>query len=178
MENICHLPGLTGGILLSIHMAPIGVGVLLQQLAGPRGKGRREKKVTKVTYICRSPERKAVTCFILFLFLFLSNFLSRFFGRFVTRGVQKHDKNFFRKNPSGLITKHAAFFYSIFVPWLFCSIFFIAFLGRFVTRGVQKRDKKNHVNFPAAAKKKYLLTYVTFFFFSLAGRSLGALSQN
>jgi hypothetical protein len=27
-----------------------------------------------------------------------------FFGRFVTRGVQKHRKLFFRKNPSGLIT--------------------------------------------------------------------------
>jgi hypothetical protein len=34
-------------------------------------KGRREKQMTKVTYICRSPRKKSVTCFILFLFLWL-----------------------------------------------------------------------------------------------------------
>jgi hypothetical protein len=34
-------------------------------------KGGREKKMTKVTYICRSAETKVVTYFTLFLFLFL-----------------------------------------------------------------------------------------------------------
>jgi hypothetical protein len=33
--------------------------------------GRRKKKMTKATYICRSAKKKVVTYFILFLFLFL-----------------------------------------------------------------------------------------------------------
>jgi hypothetical protein len=89
-------------------------------------QGGREKKMTKATYICRSAKKKVVTYFILFLFLFLSIFLRAVFGRFVTRGVQKHEKLFFRKSPSRLITKNAVFFSSVFffLPWLFSSIFF------------------------------------------------------
>jgi hypothetical protein len=92
-------------------------------------RGAAKKKMTKVTYICRSAKKKVVTYFILFLFLFLFLFLSicfkALFGRFVTRGVQKHGKKNFRTSPSGLITKNAAFFSSSFFfltlgPRLFC----------------------------------------------------------
>jgi hypothetical protein len=34
-------------------------------------RGAAKKKMTKVTYICRSAKKKVVTYFILFLFLFL-----------------------------------------------------------------------------------------------------------
>jgi hypothetical protein len=36
-----------------------------------RPRGAVKKKMTKVTYICRSAKKKVVTYFILFLFLFL-----------------------------------------------------------------------------------------------------------
>jgi hypothetical protein len=42
-----------------------------------KARGAAKKKMTKVTYICRSAKKKVVTYFILFLFLFL--FLSIFF---------------------------------------------------------------------------------------------------
>jgi hypothetical protein len=54
-------------------------------------RGAVKKKVTKVTYICRSPEKKVVTYFILFLFLFLffdRFFLSRFWA-FRNKGSSK-----------------------------------------------------------------------------------------
>jgi hypothetical protein len=53
-----------------------------------------------------------------------------------------------------------------FNPRLFCSIFFyrVFAFGRFVTRGVQKRDKKKSRENLLSFQKKYLLTYVTFFF--------------
>jgi hypothetical protein len=77
-------------------------------------RGAAEKKMTKVTYICRSAKKKVVTYFILFLFLFLSIFFIDFFnarfGRFVTRGVQKHEKNFFRKKHLGSSQKMWVFF--------------------------------------------------------------------
>jgi hypothetical protein len=55
-------------------------------------KGRREKQMTKATYICRGDKKKVVTYSVLFLFLFFMDFFKVFFGRFVTRGVQKHGK--------------------------------------------------------------------------------------
>jgi hypothetical protein len=70
-------------------------------------------------------------------------FFKALFGRFVARGVQKHERKKKRKSPSGLITKNAGFFSSVFcffLPRLFCSIFFYRVFGRFVARGVQKRD--------------------------------------
>jgi hypothetical protein len=72
---------------------------LLAEKVEKKNKGGHEKKMTKVTYICRSAKKKVVTYFILFLFLFLSIFVKAFFWRFVTRGVQKHEKNFFLKKP-------------------------------------------------------------------------------
>jgi hypothetical protein len=56
-------------------------------------RGAAKKKMTKVTYICRSAKKKVVTYFILFYFYFYFYrfFLKAFFGRFVTRGVQKHE---------------------------------------------------------------------------------------
>jgi hypothetical protein len=62
-----------------------------------RGKGRRKKKVTKVTDICRSPKKSS---YLLHFVLFY-----RVFGRFVTREVQKYGKKN-QKNPSRLITSH------------------------------------------------------------------------
>jgi hypothetical protein len=83
---------------------------------GSQPRGAAKRKMTKVTYICRSAKKKVVTYFILFLFYFyfLSIFFKAFFGRFVTRGVQKHGGKKIRKNPSGLITENAAFFSSVF----------------------------------------------------------------
>jgi len=44
-------------------------------------RGAAKKKMTKVTYICRSAKKKVVTYFILFLILFLIDFfLRRFLG--------------------------------------------------------------------------------------------------
>jgi hypothetical protein len=45
----------------------------------------------KVTYICRSPQKKACAYFF---YLFI-DFCYRVFGLFVTRGVQKHGKRKF-----------------------------------------------------------------------------------
>jgi hypothetical protein len=50
----------------SALVGPIG---LVSRVQGPRGAA--EKKMTKVTYICRSAKKKVATYFILFLFLFL-----------------------------------------------------------------------------------------------------------
>jgi hypothetical protein len=60
-----------------------------------------------------------------------NDFFYRVFGRLVTRGVQKHDKNLKKKNPSGLITKNVCFFPSVFFPppSVVLLDFFIAFLG-------------------------------------------------
>jgi hypothetical protein len=105
----------------------------------------------------------------LFFFFIVFDFLFKaFFGRFVTRGVQKHEKNN-PKNPSGLITKNAAFFLPFFFsPSLgrFRSIFFYRVFGRFAARGVQKRDKTNRAKITSAFKKgTHLLTSLFFCFF-------------
>jgi hypothetical protein len=78
---------------------------------------------------------------------------------------------FFEKQSSGLITKNAGFFPSVFFSFslgCFARFDFYRVFGRFVTRGVQKRDKKNRVNIFAATKKSaYLLAsrlFVTPFF--------------
>jgi hypothetical protein len=99
----------------------------------------------------------------------LIDFFYHVFGRFVTRGVQKHDNFFFQKNPSGLITKNAAFFSSVFFfnPRLFCSIFFYRVFGRFATRGVQKRDTKKIAEISPQPPKKvptYLRHFSPLFF--------------
>jgi hypothetical protein len=125
--------------------------------------------MTKVTYICRSPEKKVVTYFILFLFLFFIDFFNRVFGRFVTRGVQKHDKKN-RKNPSGLITKNAAFFYSVFFFTLGCfaRFFFNRVFWAFRNKGSSKtRLKKSWKYFRSRQKKYLVLTYhrIRHFFF-------------
>jgi hypothetical protein len=92
----------------------------------------RKKKVTKVTYFCRSPKKKVLTYpwyFILFSLDFFLDFFYRVFGRFVTRAVQKHEKELFG-NPSRLWAHHKKM-------WLFFLCFFFFSLGcfaRFVYR--------------------------------------------
>jgi hypothetical protein len=84
------------------------------------------------------PQKQIVTYFISFFFL-------RAFGRFVTTGVQKHEKYFFRKKASGLITKDVAFFSSVlFFPpsWLLCSIFLSRFWAFRNKGSTKKRDEK------------------------------------
>jgi hypothetical protein len=71
-------------------------------------RGAAKKKMTKVTYICRSAKKKVVTykkCGFFFLRVFFFTlgcfvrfFFNRVFGRFVTRGVQKRDKKKSREN--------------------------------------------------------------------------------
>jgi hypothetical protein len=142
-------------------LGPLGLGWLV-------ARGAVEKKMTKVTYICRSAKKKGryLLYFVfIFIFIFYRFFLKAFFGRFVTRGVQKHGK----KNPKKSIWAHhkkCGFFSSVFFffnPRLFCSIFFYRVFGRSVTRGVQKRDKKKSRENLLSFQKKYLLTYVTFY---------------
>jgi hypothetical protein len=103
-----------------------GAGVMM-----PRGGV--EKKMTK--------GKKSSYRHLLYLF-FSSIFLTRFFGRFVTRGVQNHEKQFFRKNTSGLITKNV-FFFPPFPPpsppsVVLFDFFLVAFLGVFRNKGSSK----------------------------------------
>jgi hypothetical protein len=54
----------------------------------PPPEGAPEKKMTKVTYICRSPKKKCSTLFCFcfyFCFYFSSVFFNHIFGRFVFR---------------------------------------------------------------------------------------------
>jgi hypothetical protein len=92
----------------------LATSIHIRKGGDPRGAAK--KKMTKVTYICRSAKKKVVTYFILFLFLFLflSIFLKGVFGAFRNKGSSKTRKKKFRKSPSGLITKNAAFFFSVF----------------------------------------------------------------
>jgi hypothetical protein len=125
-----------------------------------------KKKMTKVTYICRSAKKKVVTCFI-FIFIFYRFFLKAFLGRFVT-GEFKNTIFFFpEKIHLGSSQKMRLFFPPFFFLHLGCFVrfFFNRVFGRFVTRGVQKRDKKKSRENLLSCQKKYLLTYVTFFFF-------------
>jgi hypothetical protein len=105
----------------------------------------RGQKMMKVTYICRwsgevvdGRECAAApkTHFLLYftLFLFLSIFY-RVFRRFVTRGVQKHDKTFFKKIYLGSPFLRLFYFPSVVLPDFFYRVF-----GRLLTRGVQQRD--------------------------------------
>jgi hypothetical protein len=104
---------------------------------GPWGK-----KMTKVTYICRSAKKKSSYLFFLVIFFgSFIDFVKGVFWAFRNKGVREFKntkKTFFRfrKNEKvvffGLITKNAFFFQSVFfffIPGLFCSICFIAFLG-------------------------------------------------
>jgi hypothetical protein len=100
-------------------------------------KGRREKVMMKMTYICRSPPKKKVTYFILFLF-FNRPVLSRFCA-FRNKGSKK-------KSIWGHHQTCSFLFLGFFSPavilldlgfGIFCRVF-----GRFVATGVQKRDKK------------------------------------
>jgi hypothetical protein len=105
--------------------------------------------MTKVMYICRSPQTKALTYFIFFLVCFITFW----FWAFRNKGSSKARKTFFQNKTSGIITKHVAFFCSAPPPpRLFCSIFFIAFFG------VQENAIKKSRNFSAAS-----LIYATFF---------------
>jgi hypothetical protein len=74
------------------------------------------KKMTEVTYICRSPQNKAVTCFFFFSFPPL-DFLSRFWA-FRNKESSKTRK---KAKSSGLITKNVAFF-------LFSSVVLLDFI--------------------------------------------------
>jgi hypothetical protein len=76
---------------------------------GRQPKGGRKKKLMKVTYICRSPQKKAVTYLLCFVFIFY-RFFHRVFGRFVTRGVQKHEKTTFFDKSLGSSQKMWGFF--------------------------------------------------------------------
>jgi hypothetical protein len=128
-------------------------------------RGGVKKKLTKATYICRSPPQKS-SYLLIFIFIVFIDFLSRF-RAFRKKGVSKtQQKLFFTKAhlASGLITKNMFFFPLCF--FLSPSVVLLDFLnrvfGRFVTRGVQKRDKQNHGKFSAAAKK--VLTYLRHLF--------------
>jgi hypothetical protein len=99
-------------------------------------KGGRKKKMTKVTYMCRSAKKKS-SCVLFFLI----DFFKAFFGRFVTRGVQNTKKPNFEKIHLGSSQKMRLFFPPFFFsPWDVLFDFFYHVFGRFVTRGVQKRD--------------------------------------
>jgi hypothetical protein len=77
------------------------------------------------------PQKKAVTCFILFIILFMILIYCGFLGvRFVTRGVQKHENKIFKKKHLGS-SKKGGFFSSVFFIFfsLGCSVRF--FLSRF-----------------------------------------------
>jgi hypothetical protein len=49
----------------------LGLALALERGVLAHARGAAKKKMTKVTYICRSAKKKVVTYFILFLFLFL-----------------------------------------------------------------------------------------------------------
>jgi hypothetical protein len=134
-------------------------------------RGAVKKKMTKVTYICRSAKKKVVTYFILFLFYFyfLSIFFKGVFWAFRNKGSSKTRKNFSPKKSIWAHHKKCGFFFLrffFFTLGCFVRFFFNRVFGRFVTRGVQKRDKKKSRENLLSFQKKYLLTYVTFFFFS------------
>jgi hypothetical protein len=80
---------------------------------------------------------------------------NRIFGRFIKRGVQKHDKIFFHKSPSGLITKKVAFVSSVsFSPSVVLLDCFYRVFGRFVTSRVQNRDYKKSQKFFRSRQSK------------------------
>jgi hypothetical protein len=151
------------------------------QTQTPNPRGAAEKKRTKdgsdvhctlATLLTAAALKKTTATatysvlFCFYFYFFWSICFNALFGRFVTRGVQKHEKAlFFRKSPSGLITKNVAFFSSVSPPpSLGCLVrFFYRVFGRFATRGVQKRDKKNRAKiFSAPKKSSYLLTSLFF----------------
>jgi hypothetical protein len=98
-------------------------------------KGRREKKNDESDV--HLPQRQKKSSYLLyfifiFIFIFYRFFLKALFGRFVTRGVQKHEKNFFPKKPIWAHHKKCGFFslrFFFFTLGCFVRFFFIAFLG-------------------------------------------------
>jgi hypothetical protein len=86
----------------------------------------RKKKPGSDVHLLRRLKKWLLALFY-FYFYFLSICFNALLGRFVTRGVKKHGKNLFSKNPFGLITKCGFFFPTS----LGCldRFFFIAFLG-------------------------------------------------
>jgi hypothetical protein len=101
--------------------------------------------------------------FVFSFILFFIDFFIAFFGRFVARGVQKRDKTFFRKNPSGLITKNAAFPPSVPpLPRLFCSIFFLSRFWAVRNEKSSKTRQKQIAGIFPQPPKKYLLTSLFF----------------
>jgi hypothetical protein len=146
-------------------------GVQRAACSESKPRGAAKKKMTKVTYICRSAKKKVVTYFILFLinfnFIVYRFFFKAFFGRFVTRGVQKHEKNFFPKKSIWAHHKKCGFFslrFFFFYPRLFCSIFFLSRFWAFRNKGSSKtRVKKIARKSPQLPKK--VLAYLRHFFF-------------
>jgi hypothetical protein len=100
-------------------------------------KGRREKQNDESDVHLFAAALKKSSYLLHFIF----NFIFIFYRN---KGSSKTRTHFFpRKNPSGLITKNAAFFSSVFfflTLGCFVRFFFHRVFGRFVTRGVQKRD--------------------------------------
>jgi hypothetical protein len=129
------------------------------------GKGRREKKRTKVTYIrCSAKKKQSLTLFYFYFYFYFSSILfNAFFWAFHNKGSSKTRKNFFSKKIHlGSSQKNVAF-----LPRLFGSIFVYRVFGRFVTRGVQKCDKQNRAKISSAPKKStHSLTSLFFLFFS------------
>jgi hypothetical protein len=117
--------------LVALHPVPGACSMMGNRVT----RGGVKKKMTKATYICRSAKKKVVTYFILFLFLFLFfiDFFKGVFWAFRNKVSSKTRKKlFFRKSPSRLITKNAAFFSSVFFfppSVVLFDFFYIAFLG-------------------------------------------------
>jgi hypothetical protein len=98
-------------------------------------KGRRGKKMIKVTYIFCSPKKEEVTYFI--LFLFLSSFFIAFFWVFRNKSSSKTRKKLFSKKSIWAHHKKMWLFSPpfLFSPSVVLLDFFYRVFGCFVTRG-------------------------------------------
>jgi hypothetical protein len=143
-----------------------------QTSRGARGKGRREKQhfvVTKVmceVHICRSPPKKALTCFVLIFLIFLSRVWA-----FRNKGSSKTQKRKTKVPKKSISGHHKKCGFcplrSFFLPRLFCSCFFPSRVWAFRKKGeIKNATKKNTENVPQLPKKA--LIYFLIFFPSMA----------
>jgi hypothetical protein len=123
------------------------------------------RKMTKVTYICRSPPKKSTYFIILFYYyLFSPLSLSRFWA-FRNKEISKtREKKI--KNMSGLITKNVDFVSSVFFA---PSVILLGFCYKGSSKTRQKKRESFFRSFCFAAAKKvassYLLTSLFCCFF-------------